>query len=1160
MDEVRFVHLHNHSEYSLLDGAIRLPELIETTKKLGMKAVALTDHGNLFGAVTFSHLALEAGVKPIIGSEVYIAPGSRFEKTQIPDKKGEPCFHLLLLVVNHKGYKNLVKLVTAGYLEGFYYKPRIDKELLANHSEGLIALSACLQGEIPYYLLRGDEKKAEECAGELSEIMGRGNFFLEIQDHSIPEEREVAKKLIGMAKKLDLPLVATNDCHYLKREDAVAHDVLLAIQTGRSISDKERLRFTGDQFYLKSPEEMAKLFAEIPEALEATVEIAERTHFALNSAERSYHLPRYEVPSGYTLDSYLEKVAREGFSNLLHQLQEREKKGELKASIREYEKRLEQELATIRETGLSGYFLIVWDFIQFAKKKGIPVGPGRGSGAGSLVAYALGITEIDPIEYGLLFERFLNPERVSLPDFDIDFCMRRRGEVIDYVTRKYGKENVAQIITFGTMAARAVVRDVGRVLDLPYAEVDRIAKLIPFELDSSLERAVGAVPELKELVEKNPQVKQLIEIALKLEGLTRHASTHAAGVVITPEPLTELVPLYKGSKGEITTQYAMGDLERLGLLKMDFLGLRTLTVIKETIDNIRETRGEELDIKKIPLNDKKTFELFSRGDTSGVFQFESMGMKDLLRRFRPERFEDLIALNALYRPGPIKSGMVEEFIGRKNGKIKITYEHPDLEEILAETYGTIVYQEQVMRIASKLAGFSLGEADLLRRAMGKKKHKVMKAQREKFIKGAKARGIPEKKAKKIFDWMEQFASYGFNKSHSAAYALIAYQTAYLKAHYPVEFMAALLTSECDNTDKLVKHINECREMGIEVLPPDINASYATFTVEGKAIRFGLAAIKNVGVSAVSSIVEARKELGAFKTLEQFCSYVDLRLVNKRVIESLIKAGAFDSLGVSRSRLLAGLDKAIERAQRRQEERERGQTSMFDVFAEEREVEELPNVPEWNEAKRLAYEKEVLGFYFSGHPLTKYQKELQSLKHHSTQEVIPENKGRELILAGVISEVRRLTTKKGEPMAVIVVEDLEGKAEVLIFPKVYEEARHLIQPEKGVLIKGRVDTNKEDKVELLASEVIPLTEAKERLARRLVVEIDLTKISEEGLLSLKKLIGERPGECELLLKLIAPGKFEAFVKADRSLRISPKPEVIDKIEELIGRGKTTLLFE
>jgi DNA polymerase-3 subunit alpha len=1160
MSEARFVHLHNHSEYSLLDGAIRLPELVTTTKNLGMKAVALTDHGNLFGAVSFCQLALAAGIKPILGSEVYIAPGSRFEKKPIPDKRGDPSFHLILLVVNHKGYKNLVKLVTAGYLEGFYYKPRIDKELLSAHSEGLIALSACLQGEIPYHLLKGQEREAEARAGELSEIMGKGNFFLEVQDHGIPEEREVAKKLIGMAKKLNLPIVATNDCHYLKKEDAVAHDALLSIQTGKSVGEKDRLRFTSDQFYLKSAEEMAKLFSEIPEALTSTVEIAERTHFALNSADHCYHLPRYQVPPDCTLESYLENVAREGFVGLTTELAERKKRGELKFPIEEYKKRLEQELTTIMKAGLSGYFLIVWDFIRFAKEKGIPVGPGRGSGAGSLVAYILGITEIDPMQYGLLFERFLNPERVSLPDFDIDFCMRRRGEVIDYVTKKYGKDNVSQIITFGTMAARAVVRDVGRALDLPYAEVDRIAKLIPFELDASLERAVTGVPELKELVAKNPQIKQLIDIALKLEGLTRHASTHAAGVVITPEPLTELVPLYKGSRNEITTQYAMGDLEQLGLLKMDFLGLRTLTVIKDTIGNIKETTGDELEIKKIPLHDEKTFALFSRGDTSGVFQFESSGMRDLLRRFKPERFEDLIALNALYRPGPIKSGMVEEFIGRKHGRITTSYEHPDLEEILAETYGTIVYQEQVMRIASTLAGFSLGEADLLRRAMGKKKHKVMKAQREKFIKGAKSRGIAEKRAKKIFDWMEKFASYGFNKSHSAAYALIAYQTAYLKAHYPLEFMAALLSSECDNTDKIVKYINVLREMGIKVSPPDVNASYANFTVEKSAIRFGLAAIKNVGVSAVSSIVKARKKLSQFKDLERFCTHIDLRLVNKRVIESLIKAGALDSLGYSRSRLLAGLDKTIERAQRRQEEKARGQVSMFEMFEDERMVDKLPRVPDWNETKRLAYEKEVLGFYFSGHPLTRYQAELKNLKKNSTLEVTSGNKGKELTLACVISEVKKMTTKKGDPMAKIIIEDFEGKAGVLIFPKVYQVARPLIQTEKGVLVRGRVDTNKEEKVELLASHIIPLSEAKERLARRLIIELDPNQTGEDKLVTLKKLIEEKPGECEVLLKLVSSGNFEALVRANRTLRTTPEAELIEKIEQVIGKDCVSLLFD
>src|SRR6202142_4224199 len=874
-----FVHLHLHTDYSLLDGACEIGELTTEAARRGMPAVAVTDHGNLFAAANFFHQAGTHGVKPIIGCEVYVAPDNHKNRGSDAERSN----HLVLLAENEEGYRNLIQLVSTGFLDGFYYKPRVDHDLLQQHSKGLIALSACLRGEVADALLCGSFDLARTNAYRLRDIFGKGNFFLEVQDQGMEIETRINRDLVQLSRETGIPLVATNDCHYLTRSDAHAQEVLMCIQTGKTMSDTQRMKFATDQFYFKTAEEMAQVFREIPDAVSRTVAIADRCNVKIQRVSNPF--PEFKVPDGYTTDSYFEKVVREGFASRALQLERLAKENYLRHAIPEYESRLTAEIEMIKKMRFAGYFLIVWDFIHYARSQGVPVGPGRGSAAGSLVSYALRITDVDPLQYDLLFERFLNPERISMPDIDIDFCMRRRGEVIEYVRKTYGEKNVAQIITFGTMAAKAALKDTGRALDMAYGDVDRLAKLVPNQLNISLEEALKQSPQLDSMREKDERVKEVVEVALRLEGLARHASTHAAGVVISPRPLTEIVPLYKSNKDEITTQYDMNALERIGLLKMDFLGLTTLTVLDDAVRMIKQNRGIDLDLTTLPLDDAPTYALFSRGDTTGIFQFESHGMRDCLRQYQPTRLEDLTALNALYRPGPIQGGMIDDFIARKHGKKKVTYDLPALQEILSETWGVILYQEQVMQIANRLAGFSLGDADLLRRAMGKKKHEEMAAQREKFITGCLARKVPQKKAEKLFDLMAEFAGYGFNKSHSCAYALLAYQTAYMKTYYPVEFMTALLTSETGNTEKVVKYIHESRGMGITVIPPDVNSSDLDFTPGGDAIRFGMRAIKNVGENTVLGILAARETLGRFTSFFEFCESVDSRLMNKRVLES-----------------------------------------------------------------------------------------------------------------------------------------------------------------------------------------------------------------------------------------------------------------------------------
>src|SRR5712672_2670477 len=897
MGQPEFVHLHVHTDFSLLDGACETGELLDEASRQKMPAVAITDHGNLFAAANFFYEASKRDVKPIIGCEVYVAKGSRHERGEKTPANGgdrgeteggsRGSNHLVLLCENLEGYHNLIKLVSSGFLEGFYYKPRIDYDLLAKHNKGLIALSACLRGAVTEAVVEEKYDRARENAYRLRDIFGKQNFFMEIQDQGLEIEKNINPHLVRLSKETGIPLVATNDCHYLHHEDAHAQEVLLCIQTGKTMGDANRMKFATDQFYFKTAAEMAKVFGEIPEALRRTVDIAARCNVKIERIKNPF--PEFQVPDGHTPGSYFEKVVREGFASRLPILERQAQQRMLRNSLAEYERRLTFEIEMIKKMRYEGYFLIVWDFIHYARAQDVPVGPGRGSAAGSLVSYALRITDVDPLQYNLLFERFLNPERVSMPDIDIDFCMRRRGELIEYVTQKYGRENVAQIITFGTMAAKAAIKDVGRAMDIPYGEVDRLAKLVPTTLGITLETALAQTPQLKAAVAADERMKDLMAVALRLEGLARHASTHAAGVVISPRPLTDIVPLYKTSRDEVTTQYDMNALERIGLLKMDFLGLTTLTVLQDTVRMIQQNRGVQVDLDTLALEDADTYKLFSRGDTTAIFQFESHGMRDILRRYQPTRIEDLTALNALYRPGPIQGGMIDDFIKRKHGTTKVSYELPQLKDILEETYGVILYQEQVMQIANCLASFSLGEADILRRAMGKKKKEEMAAQRAKFMAGCANNKIPEKKAERIFNLMEEFAGYGFNKSHSCAYALLAYQTAYLKTHYPVEFMAALLTSEAGNTDKTVKYINEARGMSISILPPDINESDLYFTPVGEAIRFGLAAIKNVGENTAKAVRESRLSQGPFHSLYEFCERIESRFLNKRVFESLIKS-------------------------------------------------------------------------------------------------------------------------------------------------------------------------------------------------------------------------------------------------------------------------------
>ena len=1123
-----FVPLHLHSQYSLLDGAIKIDELVEAAAGFNMPAVAITDHGNMFGAVDFYFKAQKAGVKPILGCEVYLAQGSRLERD--PDKP----FHLVLLAADNTGYKNLIKMVSSSFLEGFYKRPRIDRELLTTHSEGLIGLSACLQGEVPYHLRQGDHEGARSAALWYREVLGEDNFYFELQKNGLPEQDVVNKGLITLSKELGIDLLATNDCHYLRESDKEAHETLLCIQTGTTMNDPDRFRFRGSGYYFRSPEQMKEDFADVPEAVTNTRAVAERCNVTFDTD--AVLLPQIKVEGDKRPRDILKEMAWRGLEQRLGAKPDQE-----------YSKRLERELEVIMDMGYSSYFLIVEDFISYAKQNHIPVGPGRGSAAGSLVAYSLGITELDPIRYGLLFERFLNPERVSMPDIDVDFCKDKRGEVIRHVQEKYGRDHVAQIITFGTMAARAVIRDVSRALDYPYAEADKLAKLVPETLGIKLKDAITKEPELKRLYKEDEQVARILDIGMRLEGLTRHASTHAAGVVIAPEPMTNYAPLYKAPNDEvITTQFDMGSVERIGLIKFDFLGLKTLTVIEKCTEYLK-SEGVELDIAKIPLDDKETYRFLGTGKTTGVFQLESDGMKDILIKMQPNHFEDIIALVALYRPGPIGSGMIDDFIRRKRDGKEIKYDFPMLKDTLDETYGVILYQEQVMSIANKLSGFSLGQADVLRKAMGKKIAAVMAEQRERFVGGAVANGHNERKAANLFDLISKFAEYGFNKSHSAAYALIAYQTAYLKAHHPAQFMAATLTLDIDTSDKVVKNIKECRDMDIRVLAPDINLCGRDFTVDGGHIRFGLGAVKGAGAAAVDSILAARGDT-PFDSMEDYLARVDLRKVNKKVNEGLIKSGAFDSL-TETDGSLASLGKIRSRAMEKLSA-SGGQIPSLSLFGDEEDQPGGVNNG-WSESDLLKNEKDALGFYISGNPLSKYAPLLEATGIMSVSGLKNARDKETVEAAGVVMSIRKLQTKKGELMAALVLEDEEAMAEVIVFPDLYRTHAGIIETDRAMLVRGQLEKS-EKGLKIVGEEMSPLEDLPYRSGgnRRAVITVSGGESNPKAMHSLKDVVDSHRGELPLYLKIRSKGS-DTLLQTAHS--ITPDLGFINKVEQYFGKG-------
>ena len=1138
-----FVHLHVHSQYSLLDSVCRIDDLAQKAKEYGMPALAITDNGNLFGVVEFYNSCKKAGVKPIIGAEVYIAPQSRFER-QTHGLHGAS-YPFVLLAKDEAGYRNLIQIVTVGYLEGFYYRPRVDKEILKKYSKGLIALSGSVRAEIPHLLNIGQGEKASAAALEYQEIFGKDNFYIEIVRSGLREQEKVNPLLIGLAEKLGIGLVAANDVHYLKREFQKAHEVLMCIQTQTTLQDPNRIRLQTDEFYFKSGREMQELFKDIPQALDNAAQIAERCNLELDFTKT--HVPQFVQPEGKTQAQYLKELTFTGLKS---------RYGEVLSET--VEKRALYELDVIQKSGYTSYFLIVWDFVRFAKEKNIPVGPGRGSAAGSVVSFALGITDIDPLPYDLLFERFLNPERVSMPDIDIDFCYERRDEVIRYVTEKYSEENVAQIITFGTMMAKAVIRDVGRVMAIPYAEVDKIAKLIPTELEITIEMALEREPELKNLYKTNPQITELINTSRILEGMTRHASTHAAGVVISERPLREHVPLFKTGDGQISTMFSMESLEKIGLLKMDFLGLRTLTVIDDTLKIIKRIQKVDIEWNKIPLDDSKTFEMLCRAQSGGVFQLESSGMRDILKKLRPDKFEDLIAILALYRPGPIGSGMVDEFIKRKHGQIPITYDHPLLEPILKDTYGIIVFQEQIMKIVNVLAGFSLGKSDSLRRAISKKKEEILQEARADFVKGCIEHKIEKRIADKIFNFIVHFAGYGFNKSHSAAYAVISYRTAYLKANYPIEFMTALLSSEKDNTDKVVMYIDETKHMGIKVLPPDVNESFPQFTVVGsESIRFGLSAVKNVGQVAIDAIIQGRIKLNRFKDFYNFTENVDLRVANRKVLESLIKCGAFDSMGFYRSQLFAILDRALGVAGEVQKDRESGQRSFFDVLPADGGFfkeggHEVPKMPEWPENEKLFFEKEMLGFYVTGHPLERYEKELKSYSTVSTGTLALKKDGDEVVIGGLVNKLKFTQTKRtNEKMAIVTLEDLEGTLDLLVFPKTFKDfGQHLVK-DAILFFKGNLDKKEQD-AKLLVSEITPIANIHGKLTRSIHVRLVSEGLHEDRLKLLQDILSKHPGSIPVYLEFSDPQKGNSQLLVDRSLFVKPNEKLVDSLQEALGK--------
>jgi DNA polymerase-3 subunit alpha len=1160
MEHSRFVHLHCHSEYSLLDGANKIDRMFARIKALKQPALAMTDHGNMFGAIEFYREALSHGIKPIIGCEIYVAPTSRFERKGVDRGPREYNNHLILLAMNNEGYRNLCKLVSLGYMEGFYYKPRIDKELLKDLNGGLIALSACLQGEVSQALSAGIYEKAKGAVEQYASIFG-DRYYIEIQDNKLAEQEKVNRLLVELAKEMSIPVVATNDCHYGERDDFHAHDVLLCVQTGKTIHDENRLKLETDELYLKSAEEMARGFDYCPGAVERSLEIADRCNLEIEFGK--YHFPTFTPPKEISLDDYLDELAHQGLEERLEGVTD-------PALRKSYLERLEYELGVIKDMQFPGYFLVVADFINYAKRNGIPVGPGRGSSAGSLVAYALRITDLDPIRHVLLFERFLNPERKSMPDIDVDFCIRGRAQVIQYVKEKYGADRVAQIATFGTLKAKAAIKDVGRALGFSFAEADAIAKLIPAPkqgFDHSLTEAMKMEPRLPEMIKGDPRVKTLMDHALRLEGLVRHASTHAAGVVLSNLPLVDHLPLFVDKEGGIVTQYEMSWVEKIGLVKFDFLGLKTLTLIHDCLKLIDIARGVKVDLDHLPLDDKKTYRTLCQGNTTGIFQLESTGIREMTVKIRPNCFEDLVAILALYRPGPLDSGMADDYIKRKNGKEKVKYLHPLLESILKDTYGVIVYQEQVMQTAQILAGYTMGEADILRRAMGKKDPEEMAAQRERFVSGAVAKKIDEKKATEIFDQMETFARYGFNKSHSAAYALVSYQTAYLKTHYPVEFMASLMTSEMGDTDKVIKNLAECREKDIEVLAPDVNESRADFTPVGEKIRFGLAGVKNVGEKAVEVILESRAKDGPFESLFDFCRRVDMTAVNRRVIESLIKCGAFDGTQVSRARMAGALDDSMKVGQAYQRDQASHQIDIFSVLGTpakggKKPGDIYPQVTEWSAQESLAFEKEALGFYITGHPLDKFERALSRITSGTIAALKEKAQAGDVKAGGVVSALKLRNTKKGDRYANFNLEDKTGFIEVIAWPDTYKKSADLLGADDPIFVKGRLEVG-EERMQIIANEITPLAEAAKKNAHtngngkangngeKVHLYVREAEVSADELVRLRDTLLDYPGPATVYLHMLAAADDETVIELPEQVRIASSAELTDAVERLFG---------
>ena len=1135
-----FVHLHLHTEYSLLDGAIRIPDLMKKVTENGMPAVAMTDHGNMYGAIEFYQAAQKAGVKPIIGCEVYMAPGSMIDKTASSAR--DAAFHFTLLAKDFIGYSNLVKLVSAAHLEGFHYKPRIDKELLAKHSAGLIGMSACLKGEINVAIQAGDLKKAQKSAGEFVDIFGRENFYLELHDHGLEAQHLCNRALLEISKNLAIPVVAANDVHFLERSHHEAHDVMICIGTGAMVHDERRMHYP-TEVYFKSAEEMRAVFSEVPDALTNTLRVAEACDLKLEFGISKY--PAYSPPEGTTRERYLRELCYEGL---------RERYGERAETDSELRQRLDYELLVLEKAGFTSYFLIVWDFIHYAKQNGIPVGPGRGSAAGSLAAYVLGITDLDPLRFGLIFERFLNPERVSPPDIDVDFCQNRRGEVIEYVRAKYGPRAVSQIITFGTLGAKSVVRDVGRVIGLSYSEADRIAKMIPNELGITLKSALEKNPELKQAVDTEESTQQLWSYATVLEGLTRNTGIHAAGVVIGDRPLDDYIPLCRGNDNEVVTQYAMGPLTDLGMLKMDFLGLKTLTVLQDATILIRD-REPDFSLETIPLNDRASFDLLDRGETIGVFQLESGGMTSLCKQFDVNSIDDIIALIALYRPGPME--LIPDYIKRKKGQTKIKYEHPLLKEVCADTYGIMIYQEQVQRAANILAGYSLGQADLLRRAMGKKDKAKMAKERVNFIEGCKrVNGIDEKKANTIFDLLEKFAGYGFNKSHSAAYGLISYRTAYLKANYPVEFMAGLLSNEVNNTEKISVFVAECERLGVTILPPDINLSDLKFVPETRedkrGIRYGLAAIKNIGEGAMQSAIVEREENGPFKSLEDYCSRLDSKAVNRKILENLIRAGAFDFTGRDRAELFARIDQSLATGASAHRDRRSGQVSLFgdlDLVPPAKTNGDTVHFTPWPLAEKLGYEKELLGFYITGHPLDPYREIIEEGKYMAVSDLANQEDKVTVQVAGSISAFdKKHTRKDGKPFAILTIEDFTGSVEVMVWNEVFAKAAKEIDKGKIVVVAGKMD-KREESIRLVANEIGPITRRK--AVKALTIDIPMEKADEERLIAIRELVRQFPGIQPLYLRFRTVDGRELRLKADAGYSVRDDESLREKLAELLS---------